>query len=80
MYLDLFITNTMGNFNLFEVGWKKRTPKSGKIRRRRCHIEKGSPRKIQQGVSRGSGETGNGREAIGAGGRTPAVIAAIYNR
>jgi len=37
-----------------EVGWEKRTPKSGKIRRRRCQIEKGSPRKIQQGVSRGS--------------------------
>ena len=61
----------------FEVGWEKRTPKSGKIERRRCQNERDSTRKVHEGVSRGSGENGNGREAIVTGGSPSAVLAAI---
>ncbi len=39
-----------------EVGWEKRTPKSGKIERRRCQNERDSARKVHEGISRGSGE------------------------
>src|SRR3990172_5844848 len=47
-----------------EVGWIKRTPKSNKIKRWRCQNERGSARKVYQGVQGGSGEAGNRGEAI----------------
>jgi hypothetical protein len=60
-----------------DVGWEKWTPKSGKIERRRCQNERGSARKVDEGVSRGSGENGNGREYIVTGGSPSAVLATI---
>ena len=42
-----------------EVGWKKCTPRSGKINRRRCSNEKGSTGKVHEGVSGRSGKNGN---------------------
>ena len=59
------------------VRWKKWTPKSDRIKRRRCQIERGSARKIHEGVSRGSRETGNRREDIVTGSSPEVVIAAI---
>ena len=41
--------------NLNEVGWKKRTPKSGRIDRRRCQHERDSARKVHPGITPGSG-------------------------
>ena len=37
-----------------EVGWEKWTPKSDKIKRRRCQNERGSARKVYQGIPAGS--------------------------
>ena len=51
-----------------EGRWGKWTPKSGKIQRRRCQNERGSVRKVHEGVPRGIGENGNGREHIVTGG------------
>jgi hypothetical protein len=53
------------------VGWGKWTPKSGKIDRRRCQLERDSARKVHQEIPGGSGETGNGREDILAGSSLP---------
>ena len=60
-----------------EIGWKKRTPKSDKIERRRCQYERCPSRKIHEGIPPGSSEAGNGREAIIAGGSPPVVPGAI---
>ena len=54
-----------------EVGWEKWTPKSGKIDRWRCQLERDSARKVHQEIPGGSGETGNGREDILAGSSLP---------
>ena len=51
---------------MIEVGWNKWTPKSDRIKRRRCQIERDSTRKVHEGVSRGSGEAGNRGEAVAA--------------
>jgi hypothetical protein len=59
------------------VGWRKRTPKSDKIERRRCWIEKGSTREIHEGIEGRSGKDGTGGEVVGAGGSPEAVIATI---
>jgi hypothetical protein len=63
-----------------EVGWGKQTPESGKIERRRCQNESGSVRKVNEGVSRRSGETSNGRESILTGGSPPVVVTTIDAR
>ena len=63
-----------------EVGWEKWTPKSGKIDRWRCQLERDSARKVHQGIPGGSGETGNGREAILAGSSSPVVPGAVNVR
>ena len=64
-------------FIVTEIGWKKRTPKSDKIERRRCQYERCPSRKIHEGIPPGSSEAGNGREAIIAGGSPPVVPGAI---
>ena len=74
---QIVMTMNFRELRHFEVGWEKRTPKSGKIERRRCQDERDSARKVHEGVSRGSGENGNGREAIVTGGSPSAVLAAI---
>jgi hypothetical protein len=61
----------------YGVGWRKRTPKSDKIERRRCWIEKGSTREIHKGIEGRSGKDGTGGEVVGAGGSPEAVIATI---
>jgi hypothetical protein len=63
-----------------EVGWGKQTPESGKIERQRCQNESGSVRKVNEGVSRRSGETSNGRESILTGGSPPVVVTTIDAR
>jgi len=63
-----------------EVRWIKWTPKSGKIQRRRCQIERDSARQVYEGVSRGSGETGNGREYLLTGGSSAVVFGAVNAR
>ncbi len=60
-----------------EVGWRKWTPKSGKIERWRCQDERDSARKVHKGVSRGSSENGNGRGVILGSGSPEAVFADI---
>jgi hypothetical protein len=62
---------------LIEVGWKKRTPKSDKIERRRCRIEKRSAREILEGIEGRSGKDGNGGRAIVTGSSQKAVVTAI---
>ena len=61
-----------------EVRWKKWTPKSGKIDRRRCQHERDPARKVHQGIPSGSGQTGHGGEVVFAGGR-PAVVPGPLN-
>jgi hypothetical protein len=56
-----------------EVGWKKRTPRSGKIDRRRCQHERDPARKVHPGIPPGSGQTGHRREVIFAGSRSSVV-------
>ncbi len=62
---------------LYEVGWIKRTPKSDRIERRRCQVERGSTRKVHEGVPARSGETGDGGGVILGGGSPAAVLADI---
>jgi hypothetical protein len=62
---------------LTEVGWKKRTPKSGRIDRRRCQSGRYPARKVHEGISTGSGETGNGGGVVLGRGRPAAVFADI---
>jgi hypothetical protein len=44
--------NDMGNPKViwFDIRWKKWTPKSDKIERRRCQDERDSARKVHEGV------------------------------
>jgi transposase len=56
-----------------EVGWKKRTPKSGKIDRRRCEHERDPARKVHPGIPPGSSQTGHRGEVVFAGGCPPVV-------
>ena len=61
---------------MLDVGWNKWTPKSGKIERRRCQIERDPTRKVHEGVPRRGGETGYGGEVVLGGGCPAAFIAA----
>jgi len=60
-----------------EVGWIERTPKSDRIERRRCQVEKGSSGKVHKGVQARSGEAGVRGGVVLGGGRLAAVFADI---
>ena len=51
--------------------------KVSRIERRRCQIERDSARKVHEGISTGSGETGNRDGVVLGRGRPAAVFADI---
>src|SRR4030066_1207325 len=63
---------------ILEVRWIKRTPKSGRIDRRRCQVERDSIRKVHEGVSARSSEAGDGRRVV-MGRSRPAVVFAYID-
>jgi len=59
-----------------DIRWKKWTPKSDTIERRRCQDERDSARKVHEGVSRRSSKDGYGwRHDIAGGGQTVIITA-----
>ena len=76
----LLLRQLNDNLEYLGVRWKKWTPKSCKINRRRWQHERYPARKVHQGVTGGSGEIDNGREAFVAGGRQSVIPGTINTK